>query len=88
MNLVIIMLNLLKYLQKRYIPDLQVIDEGDYWESGDEERLKEKMAFLDEKMDRIADALSSVDFVDFSEYTDSEMASLIEEILRKKLRSD
>ena len=83
----ITIIKLLKYLQKRYIPDLQVIDEGDYWESGDREKLKEKMAFLDEKMDRVAEALSSVDFADFSEYTDSEMVSLIEQILRKKLGS-
>jgi len=34
---------LLKYLKKRYISDLQVSDEGQYWETGDTRILREKM---------------------------------------------
>jgi hypothetical protein len=36
----IALVRLLKYLEKRYFQKLEISDEGDYWESGDETKLR------------------------------------------------
>ena len=53
-------IGLLKYLKKRYMSDLQVSDEGEYWETGDIRILREKMDLIDEKIEQLASQLSSV----------------------------
>jgi hypothetical protein len=73
---------LLKYLKKRYIPDLQVSDEGEYWETGDIRILRDKMDFLNRKIEQIASGLSSSRFGDVSGLSADEIASRIEQFLR------
>jgi hypothetical protein len=53
----ITLVKFLRYLQEKYFQTLEVIDEGSYWETGDEDLLKEKMEFLSRKMDTVAQAL-------------------------------
>jgi hypothetical protein len=48
---------LLKYLKRRYISDLEVTDEGGYWETGNWEALIQKMESINAAMDRLDDAL-------------------------------
>jgi hypothetical protein len=72
------MIGLLKYLKKRYIFDLQVSDEGEYWETGDIRILKKKMNLIDEKLDQIANDLSSNRFCDLAGLSAEEIASRIE----------
>jgi len=43
-------IKLLKYIQKKYVDNLEVIDEGDYWQTKDAILLKGKFDFLTEKM--------------------------------------
>jgi len=81
----ITIVKLLRYLKKRYMFDLEVADEGGYWETGDEAGLKEKMAFLDGKIAEVADALSSAGVGDTSGLSPDEMADVIGDILRRKL---
>jgi len=81
----ITIVKLLRYLKKRYMSDLEVADEGGYWETGDEAALKQKMVFLDGKIAEVADALSSADVGDTSGLSPDEMADVIEDILRRKL---
>ncbi|MEO0508545.1 MAG: hypothetical protein AAF065_01655 [Verrucomicrobiota bacterium] len=50
---------LLRYLKKHYISDLEVHDEGEYWETEDLEKLRKKKQLLPEKIDRMASALSA-----------------------------
>jgi hypothetical protein len=50
---------LLKYLKKRYIADLEVSDEGQYWETGDVQILRERMDLIGRKIDQLATELSS-----------------------------
>ena len=38
------LVGLLRYIQRKYIPSLEVMDEGGYWESNDEEELRHRIA--------------------------------------------
>ena len=75
---------LLKYLQEHYIPDLEVSDEGGYWETGNFETLKEKMNYLNEKMDTVCSALSRVTGNHLERLSPDEIASMIEALLQHK----
>ena len=79
---------LLKYLKKHHIPDLEVHDEGGYWETGNFETLKGKMDFLAEKMDDISNELSRVSRGHISEFSAEEVALMIEGLIREKIGPD
>ncbi len=81
----ITIVKLLKYLKQRYIPDLEVRDEAEYWETEDRDRLNAKMDFLNEKLEQVAQVLDSTKIVDISSYSPEEMVTLIEKLLSKKL---
>lgn len=51
---------LFRYLKKKYISNLEVTDEGEYWETGNIETLRAKREFLDRKINQLAGALSKV----------------------------
>jgi len=70
---------LLKYVKKRYISDLQVSDEGQYWETGDIRILREKMEFIGKKIEQLSTALSSPRFGDLSGLSADEIAARIEQ---------
>lgn len=55
----ITLIKLLRYLKRKYFQTFEVIDEGKYWETGDEDLLKEKMEFLSQKMDAVSQALEN-----------------------------
>ena len=55
----IIIVKLLRYLKEKYFQRFEVIDEGKYWETGDKDLLKEKMEFLSQKMNALAQALKN-----------------------------
>lgn len=84
----IILVKLLRYLKKQHLPDLEVRDEAEYWETGDEELLKQKREYLDEKVDLVTQALESAELDDTSGYSPAEMLDLIEHILKEKLNLD
>lgn len=50
----ITIIKLLKYLKDKYLSDLIVTDEGDYWITGDAELLQSKFNFLEEMINVIA----------------------------------
>ena len=56
----IAIIKLLKYLKKKYINDLRVIDDGCYWETEDKELLAQKISFLNEMMDKVANVLNTI----------------------------
>ena len=78
-------IGILKYLKKRYLPDLAVEDEGGYWETGNVEALKEKLNFIDEKIASIKAELSRVIKGHILSYSIDELASMIEALLHDKL---
>jgi len=55
----IVVIKLLRYIKKAYINDLEVLDEGEYWESSDKERLVYLFNFLKEKINQLADILEN-----------------------------
>ena len=75
---------MLKYLKEHYILDLEVNDEGEYWETGNFEVLKEKMNFLNEKMDAICGELSRVTGNHLERLSPEELASMVEALLKHK----
>jgi hypothetical protein len=82
----IAIIKLLKFLKNRYISDLKVFDEGEYWDTGDRDLLIEKIAVITKKMDMVEAALNSVVLQELKNLSPEEMAKRLEEILRKKLR--
>lgn len=79
----IAVVKLLRYVKSKYIGNLEVIDEGDYWDTMDEGILKEKMDFLASKIELIGDILNSgaVDFKDSKNPED--IADKLEEVFKK-----
>jgi hypothetical protein len=77
-------ISILKYLKKEYISNLEVIDEGGYWETGDVKELEKRMKFLGDKINAIANAISSAPITDTDKEKMSveEIASKIEDIIR------
>ncbi len=55
----IAIIKLLKYIKSKYINDLEVTDEADYWDTMDEAVLKEKMEFLGSKIELMGEILDS-----------------------------
>ena len=68
---------LLKYVRKKYIPNLIVKDEGEYWETESREHLVKKRAFLFGKLALVEKALKSIE-LDGNETSDQ----LVEKIER------
>jgi hypothetical protein len=75
---------LLKYLQKRYFSNLEVNDEGGFWETGDRAALEAKMRFLNEKMDELATGLTNESLGDLSGLSAEDIASRIEDFLKER----
>ncbi|MCD4794355.1 MAG: hypothetical protein K8R54_14055 [Bacteroidales bacterium] len=81
----ITIIKLLKYLKKKYIPNLQVLDEGDYWQTEDKELLQEKFDFLLKKLDEITDALEQESVPNDKTLSVDDLAKRIEDILRRNM---
>ncbi len=75
---------LLKYIQKHYLPELQVRDEGEFWETGNYETLKEKMNLINDKIEVISGELSRVTGSHLEKLSADELASMIEALLAAK----
>lgn len=77
----IAIVKLLKYLHQKYIENLDVYDEGDYWQTGDTTLLQERFDFLNVKIAMLEDVFSKIEFKKDS--TPESVADKIEEILKK-----
>ncbi|MCI0495467.1 hypothetical protein L0Z72_10715 [candidate division KSB1 bacterium] len=73
--------NLLKYVRDKYVPDLIVADEGEYWESADNNILLEKRGFLFNAINKLEKALSTAEIPPDS--SQEEIIRKLEEILIK-----
>jgi len=76
---------LLKYLSQKYFDEFHVIDEGEYWETGDEELLKQKLQFLSEKIDQVAQIFDEAGDELSSSDSPESLADKIEQLLQEKL---
>lgn len=77
-------IGLLKHIQRRHIVNLEVSDEGGYWETGDRAALVAKMQLLNEKIAWLAGELSSERFAGLAGSSAEEIADRIEAFLREK----
>ena len=73
-------IGLLKYVKSRYLSNLKVSDEAEYWETGNRQILEEKMRLINEKLDYISCELSSEHFGDTTGLSADEIASRIERL--------
>ncbi len=80
----IAIIKLLKYLKDKYISDLNVIDEGSYWVTEDQDLLIRKISFIKDKMDQVESIISSINN-DFTQISEHETIELLEKILKEKL---
>lgn len=76
-------INLLRYVKKRYIPDLHVYDEGEYWETGDRAIVARHMGFLNRAIGALADALREAPAMP-ADATPEDVAAQVERILKEK----
>ena len=77
-------IGLLKYIQEHYLPELQVRDEGEFWETGNHETLKEKMNLINEKIDVISSELSRVTGSHFEKLSADDLVLMIETLILNK----
>ena len=79
----IAVIKLLKYIKTKYISDLFVIDEADYWETMDENILREKMEFLASRIELMRDVFDSHSKELGQTKSVEQLADKIEEVLKK-----
>ena len=77
------LLKLLRYLKEKYFTELEVDDEGLYWESEDEKTLLSQFAKYNFTLKMLTEALS--DFKAIPGETLNSLAERLEELLRKRL---
>ena len=79
----IAIIKLLKYLKQKYISNIEVWDEGDYWQTGDTKLLHEKFEFLNNKLNEFESILNSIEFE--KNDTAQSVADKIEQVLKRRL---
>lgn len=83
----ITIVKLLRHLKKRYIPDLEVRDEGGYWETNDAKELQRRIDSINEAMDILQKGLATLKVSNRSALSAEEIADRIEEMLKKQFRA-
>lgn len=73
-------IGLLRYLKKRYISNLEVSDESEYWDTGDRRKLEEDMTLLNGKLQHLSATISSGRMGDLTGLSADEIASRIERL--------
>ncbi len=53
-------IHLLKYLSVKYFEHFELMDEAEYWETGDEDKARKKFNFLGKMINKLSDALSDI----------------------------
>lgn len=77
-------IKLLKFVKKKYISNLEVHDEGRYWETEDALELQNMFDTIGEAIDSLSDSLNLIPQKELENKTAEEIANFIEDIIRKK----
>ncbi len=77
------LVELLAGLKKEFIPDLEVMDEGGYWEERDVAKLRQKIEFLGRAIDMLADELENDRLSPEAREDPEILATRIERLARK-----
>ncbi len=54
-------IELMRHLNKKYFNNFTMIDEGEYWETGDRKIVEEKISFLDSKIKGLASGIQNTE---------------------------
>ena len=84
----ITIVKLLQYLKKRYVADLEIIDEGGYWESGNVDELKRRFDSINSSLDILESALSASRPRNLEAMSPEELVLMIERIIKEKFGDD
>ncbi len=76
---------LLRYLKKAYIPNLEVVDEGGYWDTNDADVLNSRLKLIAHTMDIMEEEISSYEKEEDHLYTPEEIVHILEKLFRDKL---
>ena len=74
---------LLRYVQKHYVSNLEVRDEGDYWETGDLAELRRRMDFINGMIADMTTALSAPRFAALAGQSDENVVATIERLAQE-----
>jgi hypothetical protein len=80
----ITVVQLLHYLKKRYVGNLEVSDEGGYWESGNAQELKRRTDSISRSLDILEGALRAKPLTPAERETPEKIAEIIEKIIKDK----
>lgn len=84
----IAIIKLLRYVKKKFFPNLNVVDEGEYWEREDRVLLEHLMRVTQENIDRLASALDAASESLQASESQEELLQKIESILKTLLHDD
>lgn len=76
----VLIIGLLREMKRRYLSNLEVMDEGEYWETENYRILEEKMRLINEKLDYLSSELSSEHFGEALGLSADEVAAGIERL--------
>ena len=74
---------LLRYVQKHYVSNLEVHDDGGYWDTGDLAELRRRMDLINEKIADMTTALSSPRFAALAGKSTEEIVAAIEKLAQE-----
>lgn len=78
------LIKLLKFVKGKYISNLEVHDDGGYWDEETIYRLEDRFNKMREALDTVPETLNLISKKELKNRTPEEIADFIEDILRKK----
>jgi len=78
-----LVIHLFKYLEKKYFTDFEMTDEGHYWETGDEIKLKERFDCYNFIVDSVAGTFSEFPKLE-NENMEDYLSRILKEIAKNK----
>jgi hypothetical protein len=78
------LIKLLRFLKNKYISNLEVHDEGKFWENNDMLKLEERFERIGAAIDTLPDTLNLIPQKELKNKSPEEIADFIEDIIRKK----
>ena len=80
------LIRLLKFVKSKYISNLEVKDDGHFWDNEKMYKLRERFLIFGKAFDSIPDTLNLISKKDLKNRTPEEIADFIEDIIKKKFR--
>jgi hypothetical protein len=75
---------LLRHVQRTYMPQLEVTDEGGFWDTGDRQELQRRIDFLDQMIKQFGKALETAAMDTVLDKNDPDaIADFVEQVARK-----